>query len=286
MQLRRVSILGVGLLGGSIGLAVRERIQGCRVVGYGHRAQTLRDALQVGALDEAYEAPGEAVRGADLVIVCTPVGLIPSLLEQIAGDLAQGAIVTDVGSTKRSIVAAAEKALPRGVHFVGSHPMAGSEKRGVQFARADLFERAVCITTPTERTSESALGKVESFWQVLGMRTTRLSPDEHDRLLADVSHLPHIVAAALVAMQEDAAFNLCGKGFVDVTRIAGGDAGLWRDILLDNRDNVRRSITRLGEEMKRLETLLETGQSDALAKWLRDAAERRQHMLERKQPDE
>lgn len=283
MQVRRLSILGVGLLGGSIGLAVRERIKGCRVVGYGHRAQTLQDALHVGALDEAIEDAREAVRGADLVIVCTPVGLIPSLLEQVSEALAKDAVVTDVGSTKRSIVEAAETTLPDGVHFVGSHPMAGSEKRGVQFARADLFERAVCITTPTSRTSESALGMVESFWQLLGMRTTRLNPEEHDRLLADVSHLPHVVAAALVAMQQDAAFDLCGKGFVDVTRIAGGDAGLWRDILLDNRDNVRRSINALREQMQQLDAMLQSGNSDELEQWLSNSADRRRRMLELKQ---
>jgi prephenate dehydrogenase len=283
MQVRRLSILGVGLLGGSIGLAVRERIKGCRVVGHGHRAETLRDALQIGALDEAYGDAREAVRGAEMVVVCTPVGLIPSLLEQVAGELAEGAVVTDVGSTKRSIVAAADTALPAGVHFVGSHPMAGSEKRGVQFARSDLFQGAVCITTPTDRTSESALGQVEAFWQALGMRTTRLSPEEHDRLLADVSHLPHVIAAALVAMQEDAAFNLCGKGFVDVTRVAGGDAGLWRDILLDNRDNVRRSIKGLAEQIRELDAMLESGKSDALEQWLSKAADRRRRRLELKE---
>jgi prephenate dehydrogenase len=286
MQPRRVSILGVGLLGGSIGLAVRERIKGCRVVGYGHRPETLRAALQLGALDEAFGEAGPAVRGADLVVACTPVGLIPSLLGTIARELAQGAVVTDVGSTKRSIVEAAERLLPLGVHFVGSHPMAGSEKRGVQFARADLFDRAVCITTPTARTDEGALAKVDAFWQLLGMRTTRLSPDEHDRLLADVSHLPHVVAAALVAIQADAAFGLCGKGFLDVTRVAAGDAGLWRDILLDNRDNVRQSIKRLGEQMKRLDALLETQQPDALEAWLRDASSRRERMLERRESSE
>lgn len=283
MQLRRLSILGVGLLGGSIGLAVRERIRGCRVAGYGHQAHTLRDAIRVGALDEAFEDAREAVRGADLVIVCTPVGLIPSLLEQVSGALAEDAIVTDVGSTKRSIVESAANALPRGAHFVGSHPMAGSEKRGVQFARADLFEGAVCITTPTDQTSESTLAEVEAFWQVLGMRTTRLSPEAHDRLLADVSHLPHVIAAALVAMQQDAAFNLCGKGFIDVTRIAGGDAGLWRDILLDNRDNVRRSIEALREQMQQLDAVLESASPEALEQWLRDATDRRRRMLESKE---
>jgi prephenate dehydrogenase len=161
--------------------------------------------------------------------------------------------------------------------------MAGSEKRGVQFARADLFEKAVCITTPTPRTDPTALARVETFWQTLGMRTTRLSPDRHDQLLADVSHLPHVLAAALVSMQEDAAFNLCGKGFLDVTRIAGGDAALWRDILLDNRDNVLLSVKRLSEPLRELEVLLETNQSDALEAWLKSAAERRQKALERRE---
>jgi prephenate dehydrogenase len=283
MQPRRLSILGVGLLGGSIGLAVRNRIKNCRVVGYGHRRETLQAALEMGALDEAFDDPGAAVGGADLVILCTPVGLLSPLLEQIAPSLADGAIVTDVGSTKRTVVEAGEKLLPGGVHFVGSHPMAGSEKRGVQFARADLFEKAVCITTPTPRTDPTALARVETFWQTLGMRTTRLSPDRHDQLLADVSHLPHVLAAALVSMQEDAAFNLCGKGFLDVTRIAGGDAALWRDILLDNRDNVLLSVKRLSEPLRELEVLLETNQSDALEAWLKSAAERRQKALERRE---
>lgn len=255
-------------------------------MGYGHRADTLREAARIGAVDETHDEPAAAVRGADLVVVCTPVGMIPKLLAAVARELAPGAVVTDVGSTKRSIVAAAEQALPPGAHFVGSHPMAGSEKRGVQFARADLFERAVCITTQTARTNEAALAKAEAFWQLLGMRTTRLTPDEHDRLLADVSHLPHVIAAALVGMQADAALGLCGKGFLDVTRIAAGDAGLWRDILLDNRDNLRRSIARMGEEMKRLEALLESRDAHALEAWLARAAARRETIIERKENGE
>jgi prephenate dehydrogenase len=237
----------------------------------------------MGGLDEAYDQPGVAVRGADLVILCTPVSAIRPLLAQIAGDLAEGAVVTDVGSTKRSIVEAGENLLPPGVHFVGSHPMAGSEKRGVQFAREDLFAGALCITTPTARTHPPALQQVEAFWQQLGMRITRLAPDEHDRLLADVSHLPHVLAGALVAMQDDQAFDLCGKGFLDVTRIASGDGGLWRDILLDNRDNVRRSIKKFTEQLRELEVLLETQQPDALESWLSAAAARRQKLLERRE---
>ncbi|HSU66191.1 MAG TPA: prephenate dehydrogenase [Tepidisphaeraceae bacterium] len=286
MQLRRVSIVGVGLLGGSIGLALRERMPGCQVVGYGHRASTLIEAMRSGALDEAHEDLPAAVRDADLVVLCAPVGLLATLLREMSPHLSQGTIVTDVGSTKRGIVRAAEELLPAGVHFVGSHPMAGSEKRGVRFARADLFDRAVCIMTPTDQTDASALGKVEAFWKLLGMRLTRLSPAEHDRLLADVSHLPHVVAAALVGMQEEVAFDLCGKGFLDVTRIAGGDGGLWRDILLDNRDNVLASIKRLNEQLRELEVLLEARQPETLEAWLRTASERRQQMLERRDSGE
>lgn len=280
MQPRRLAILGVGLLGGSIGLAVKSRISGLRVVGYGYRQATLDAALRVGAIDEAYDQPAPAVRGADWVILCTPVGRLRSLLGDIAADLTAGAILTDVGSTKRSVVNAAEELLPASVHFVGSHPMAGSEKRGVEFARRDLFDRAVCITTPTPRTDAAALQAVESFWQTLGMRTTRLDPVEHDRLLADVSHLPHALAAALVSIQEDKAFALCGKGFLDMTRIAGGDPGLWRDILLENRQNVRRSLARLIQTLGQLDAILETENSDRLETWLRAAADRRETIFE------
>jgi cyclohexadieny/prephenate dehydrogenase len=282
MRFHRVSILGVGLLGGSIGLAIRSKVSSCKVAGYGHRRATLERALEIGAIDEAYDTAAEAVRGADLVVLCTPVGLLGEILTQIAPALGGGAVVTDVGSTKRSVVEAGERVLPAGVHFVGSHPMAGSEKRGVEFARTDLFENATCIMTPTPRTDQAASAKVEGFWRLLGMRTTRLSPEQHDQLLAEVSHLPHAVAAALVAMQADAALPLAGKGFLDATRIAGGDGGLWRDILLDNADNVRTAVGRLRGELDRLLGMLDAGKGTELEVWLNAAASRREALLREK----
>jgi len=273
-----MSILGVGLLGGSLGLAVRSRISGCRVVGYGHRQSTLDAALQMGAIHEGYAELGRAVRGAEVVVLCTPVGMFAEMLSQIAPHLAPGAIVTDVGSTKRSIVAAAQSHLPPTVHFVASHPMAGSEKRGVHHARAELFQGAVCILTPTSNTDPKAIEQVESLWQTVGMKTCRLSPEEHDRRLADISHLPHALAAALVNLQDEATLTLSGKGFLDLTRIAGGDAGLWRDILIDNRDNLQRSLARLSDEIDKLKALLDPKQAHALEAWLNQAAERRQEM--------
>src|SRR5213075_2539516 len=184
--------------------------------------------------------------------------------------------------TKRSVVKLAKKVLPTGVHFVGSHPMAGSEKRGVEFARADLFAGALCILTPTGKTHRGALGEVEGFWKKLGMRTISLSPNEHDRLLAEVSHLPHALAAALVSLQSEKALGLAGKGFLDATRIAGGDGALWRDILMDNRDNVLASIGELKKHLGELEGLLNGEGREELAKWLDRAAARRAKLLEQK----
>jgi prephenate dehydrogenase len=153
--------------------------------------------------------------------------------------------------------------------------MAGSEKRGVEYARADLLEDALCIVTPDEVTDPQAVSQVEGFWRRLGMRTTRVSPVEHDRRLADVSHLPHAVAAALLSMQEPASLDLAGKGFADTTRVAGGDGGLWRDIFMDNRDNLLASIERLSGELGRFAARLRNGDSDAVKAWLDAAAVRR-----------
>jgi prephenate dehydrogenase len=157
--------------------------------------------------------------------------------------------------------------------------MAGSDKRGVEFARADLFRGARCILTPSAQTDFTALESVDQFWQKLGMRTVRVSPEEHDRLICDISHLPHAVAAALVAMQDEAALPLAGGGFMDTTRVAGGDAGLWRDILQDNRDNITQSLDRLKKQLDALTAMLDPAQAQRLAQWLDDAANRRKALM-------
>jgi prephenate dehydrogenase len=282
MQPRRLSILGVGLLGGSIGLAWKSISNSCRIVGYGHRRENLEKALEVGAVDEITQDPAEASAGADLVILCTPVGTFNDILGRIAPGLSPGSIVTDVGSTKRSVVVAAAKFLPPTAHFVGSHPMAGSEKRGVEFARADLLKGAQCLVTPTPATDSSAIEAIQTFWQKLGMQVTQLSPQDHDRLVADISHLPHAVAAALVAMQTDSSLKLAGRGFLDATRIAGGDGGLWRDILLDNHDNIRSGIERLQGTLTTLLRRLDEKDANGLREWLDAAAVRRENWARQK----
>lgn len=277
-----MSILGVGLLGGSIGLAMKRRASSCQIVGYGHRQETLDRARQLGAIDVGHTRPADAVAGADVVVLATPVGLFGSLLEAIGPALKPGAIVTDVGSTKRSVVQLAESILPSSVHFVGSHPMAGSEKRGVEFASSELFQNAVCILTPTVRTNPSAADTVRRLWEELGMRTVEMTPEEHDQRLALASHLPHAVAAALVLLQDDASLAVAGKGFLDATRIAGGDGALWRDILMDNRDNMLSAIDGLTGQLGTLAKLLRNNSSEQLVQWLDAAAARRNELGKRR----
>jgi prephenate dehydrogenase len=273
MELKRLSIIGVGLLGGSLGLAAKKLIKDCHVIGYGHRGMTLAKAIEVGAIDDATQDLAAAVREADCVVLCTPVGLFEQLLIQMSPNLKPGAIVTDVGSTKRSAVEFAQKFLPGTVHFVGSHPMAGSEKRGVEFARPDLFEASVCITTPVPHTNPQALETVETLWQTLGMKVIRLNPDEHDRRVALISHLPHALAAALVGIQDEETLALAGKGFADSTRIAAGDGALWRDIFLDNSDQLRAGLAQLRRQLNQFEALLDHPAD--LKLWLDQMAQKR-----------
>jgi prephenate dehydrogenase len=247
-------------------------------MGYGYRGITLGKAIELKAIDEATQDLGHAVREADCIILCTPVGLFPELLCQMAPLVKPGAIVTDVGSTKRSVVDLAQKLLPETVHFVGSHPMAGSEKRGVEFARDDLFQGAVCITTPLPTTNAKALDAIEDLWRAVGMRIIRMTPAEHDRRVALVSHLPHAVAAALVALQDEESLALAGKGFADATRIAGGDGVLWRDIFVDNADELRAAVGKLRGQLDHLESLLRPESAALLKEWLDQISHKRQSL--------
>lgn len=282
MNPSKLTIIGVGLLGGSIGLGLKATSSRYQITGYGYRRETLEKAVEFGAIDGFNLDLAEAVLDADLVILCTPVGLFAEILGKLAPVLKPGTVVTDVGSTKRSVVKLATELLPESCRFIGSHPMAGSEKRGVEYARADLFHRALCIVTPTARSQKDAVVSVEQFWQTLGMRVVRLSPEEHDAAVSDISHVPHIVASALVAMQSQMALPLAGKGFLDTTRVASGDALLWRDILLDNRDNVRASLDRLQREIDLLRKLLSPSKAEALTAWLASVGQRRDELVREK----
>ena len=223
----------------------------------------------------------EAVDGADLVVLCTPLGRMRSLVERMLPTLKPGAILTDVGSVKGSVVRELESMVSRaGVHFVGSHPMAGSEKTGVLAAREDLFVNAVCVVTPTKRTVPSALGKVERFWRAVGGRVLRMTPELHDALVAQSSHLPHLAAVTLANLVLDPGNPepqalLCANGFRDSTRIASGSPEMWRDIALANRRNLSRALAAFVLEMGRLRRALDAADADAIAAILKKAKRRR-----------
>jgi prephenate dehydrogenase len=208
---QRITIIGLGLLGGSIAMAVRGRLSDCSIVGCAHREASLIKAKDVGLLDNWTLDPAEAVAGADLIVLCMPVRQIPLWLGRIAPYVPAECVVTDVGSTKAAIVAAGEAAVRPPAHFVGSHPMAGSEKTGVAAARADLFDGATCIVTPTPASDAAAVERVETFWRQLGCRLVRHAPADHDRLVALVSHVPH-AAAAPSLIQETRVPRLARQG--------------------------------------------------------------------------
>lgn len=268
-NLERIAIVGVGLLGGSIGHALRAAGFGGVRVGIGRRPQSLEAAVACEAVDEISLDVAEGVRGARLVIICTPIARFEEMLRGMAPALPKGAYVTDVGSTKDCVVRMAQRLLPASARFVGSHPIAGSEKTGVEFSRADLFERALCILTPTARTSPATVRMVRGFWEAIGATTTVMAPKRHDMLLAQVSHLPHAVATALVHQAlRGKAIDVAGPGFADVTRVASGDPAMWTDILRTNRVAMTRAIDRLVAELTRLRERLNDDDAEALQKWL------------------
>ncbi len=217
-----VAIVGVGLIGGSIGLALRTRALADRVIGIGRRQASLRIARRVGAVTNTTIELHKGVAEADLVVVCTPVGHIVEHVRSAAAHCRPGTLITDAGSTKQAIVAALDEQLPGGCRFLGSHPLAGSEKSGPAHADAELFEGRVAVITPTVNTRAEDYDRVAHFWQALGSVVVRMSPEEHDRALAITSHLPHVAAAALATTVPEHLFRLAGAGLLDTSRLAAG----------------------------------------------------------------
>ena len=263
-QFQKITLVGVGLLGGSIGLAAKQRGVVGRVCGLVRREESIAECLAAGVVDEATLDTAEAVTNAGLVILCTPVGQMSEIAARLKPHLAAEAIVTDVGSVKSGVVAELETELPR---FVGSHPLAGSEKTGVDNARADLLEDALCAVTLTEKSEAEAVTTVEKFWAALGARTTRLSPKAHDAVVARTSHLPHVLATALVRCvlggAENSEADFCATGFRDTTRLAAGSAPMWRDIALANPEAINAAVADLQKELDGLRGALDA--KDALA---------------------
>jgi prephenate dehydrogenase len=277
MQAGIITIVGAGLIGGSLGLAVKQRGLARTVRGIGRQQSSLDRARALGVIDEGFLDPQAAVAGADFVVFCTPVDRIAEQVLTYAPHCAAGTLLTDAGSTKGTIVAAVESHLPPGVEFVGSHPLAGSEKRGPDHADANLFEERWTVVTRTPRTAPAALEKIVAFWQAVGARVTIMTPGDHDRALAMTSHLPHLVAAALAGILPDELRSLTATGFQGTTRIAAGDPGLWAAIFEHNRDALLAALKPFDERLRAFHAALENRDATAIlellghAKKVRDA---------------
>ncbi len=264
MRLETLTIVGVGLIGGSIGMAARRRGLARRVVGVGWRQSTLNLAQDLGAIDAGFLQLRPAVADSDMVVFCTPVQMIAAQILEAAPFCRTGALLTDAGSTKSSIIEQVENKLPPSVRYVGSHPLAGSEKRGPEYADPLLFEDRVTVITPTPSSNSDAVNRIETFWRALGSRVHRMTPDEHDRALALTSHMPHLIAAALAGLLPPELRDLTASGFRDLTRIAAGDPGLWAGILTQNREAVGEALNRLLQQIDRFRAALAGSDENAV----------------------
>jgi len=279
--IRRLAVVGVGLLGGSVARAARARGLAREIAGVGRDAGRLGPAVADGTLDHATTDLAGGLRGADLVVLAAPVGAIERLLPAVWQAAGDDAVITDVGSTKAAIVAAARRlAAGRPLAFVGSHPMAGSHRSGYAAARADLFHGAVVVVTPTESSAPAAVKTVTAFWEGTGAaRVVTLDPEAHDRAVAAVSHLPHLAAFALVdavARFDPSALDIAGRGFRDTTRVAAADPEVWEEIFLANRDALREALGAYRDSLAALERMVAAGDAAALRETLARTRARRE----------
>jgi prephenate dehydrogenase len=264
-----VAIIGVGLIGGSIGLALRRRGLARRVVGVGRRAASLRKAKQHETVDSTTTSIAKGVAEAELIVVGTPVSTIVEMVCEAASHCPDEAAITDAGSTKSRIVEQLTEWLGSENGFVGSHPLAGSEKSGPQFAREDLFEGRVTVVTPTRQSDAARVARIEEFWRALGSHVVRMTPEEHDAAVAEISHMPHLVAAALAAATSRKHLPLAATGWRDTTRVAAGDVEMWRQIIGENRAGVLKSLDKFGKVLAKLRAAVESGDDAQLVEILK-----------------
>jgi cyclohexadieny/prephenate dehydrogenase len=258
-MLDQLTILAPGLLGASVARAAHARGMARRIVIWARRPETRLDIAAQAWCSAAPDSPEEAVKGADMVVIATPVDRIVPLLRQIASSLKAGAVVCDVGSVKGDISRLGHDALGGKAHFVGAHPMAGSEKTGWEHAKPDLFEGRTCFVTPVATTAPEALEKAVRFWKDLGSEVVTVEPDKHDEIVAHISHLPQVLASSLctfLSTRDPAWRNFAGGGLRDTTRIAASDPKLWRTILEENRDEVLRALRAFQDDLQGMQAAL------------------------------
>ncbi len=278
----RVAIVGPGLIGGSMGMALRKRGLAEAVVGIGRRQESLDKALKVGAVDEATLDLEEGVSGAELVVLASPIGTFGELAPRLAASLRAESLLTDVASSKARVVETIISALDGrpDVSYIPSHPMAGSEQSGPLAASADLFEGCICIITPLSNTFPETKSEIVHLWKALGATVVSMSPQAHDRAVARISHLPHLAAVALVEVLSEQDMRLCGRGLLDTTRVASGSPDLWVDICQTNREEIRDALNSYVAFLQQLADHLMAGDVEDLRSALVSAKQKRDRLVE------
>ena len=267
----KVALIGLGLIAGSMGLAMKRAGVAGTVIGTARTAETRRIAAERGLVDEVTDTALEAVRDADLVVLCTPVGAMGSIMQEIAPALKQGAVVTDVGSVKGAVIEAVMPHLPEGVHFIGSHPMAGTEHSGPNSGFAELFDNRWTLIVPSPEAPRAEVDRLSDYWRALGANVSEMEADHHDLVCAVVSHAPHLIAYTMVGVADDLrrvtdseVIKYSAAGFRDFTRIAASDPTMWRDVFLNNKEATLEILGRFTEELFALQRAIRTGDGDAL----------------------
>jgi prephenate dehydrogenase len=268
----KVAIIGVGLIGGSLGLGIKKRRLAGEVIGISRHQRTIDSAIKRAAIDRG-SLDIKEINAADLVILAAPVNSIIRTGLRLPRLIRPGSLVTDTGSSKDIVVSRLEKVLS---NFVGAHPLAGSEKQGVMNADADLFCGSLCVLTPTAKTSKTALTKIRRLWRALGARVVCLSPARHDRLIAYVSHLPHIIACSLIKSVPRNSLYFASSGLRDTTRIAASPAAVWKDILLTNPENVLRALDEFAACLSRIKSAVKKGDARRLEQILEQVKSKRE----------
>jgi prephenate dehydrogenase len=281
MLFEKTTILGVGLIGASLALSMKEISLTGHVAGHGRNEENLKKAKERGIIDSYDLDPAKACKDADLIIFAAPVGTFKSLAKAVRGSLKQGAVATDVGSVKGSLAYDMDDLMPEGVHYVACHPIAGSEQSGIDAARADLFKGKLCIITRTPSIEEEAFNKVWGLWSALGSRVELMDPEEHDHIFGLVSHLPHVAAYALmnaIADVDAGSLKYASEGFKGSTRIAASSPVLWRDICAFNSDNLIRALDMLKSNIEGITAYLREGDYESLEETFKQASRLRREI--------
>ncbi len=279
MRIDTLVVVGVGLIGGSVGLAARQRRIASRVVGVDGRPEALRQGMERGALDETAPDLCTAARTADIMLFCTPVDEIAPGVLETAHSCRPGTLLTDAGSTKAAILRAVEGKLPPGVAIVGGHPLAGSEKQGADCSTAEMFEERLILLTRTPSTDVNALSRTAGLWEALGARARVMDPEDHDQAVATTSHLPHLTASALAGVTPAEWLGLTAGGFRDATRVSAGGPDLWAGILLSNTDAVLAAMGRVDGRLAAFRRALAAGDREALTALLREGKQVRDELV-------